>query len=191
MCDYWCNNLWEKRPNHTFSLVFLFDRQDDERLWGFVQRKGNAVIWDNTLRNPILRPMHTLQFAFSAFGFGTNLLLMERVNPVPLPADTHTLVPLHKQHVFFVFFNKYTTTQKQTHSISLTNMDVSAPSQIKHHCSISRSIHLVLSVFVAHPVCCDVLIPTGKLAQNISFINASPGLLGKVWIITLSGRQSL
>lgn len=120
-----------------------------------------------------------MQFAFSAFTFETNFPNVDGVNPVPLPADTHALVPLNK-HVFLLLLNKYTTAQKQTHCISLTNVDVSAPSQIKQHCSISRSIHLVLSVLVAHQECCDVLIPTGKLARNISFIKASPGLPGKV-----------
>lgn len=189
---YWCrgNNLWEETHNHTFSVMFFFDGQKDEHGDSYKGKKGNAVIWDNALRNPILRPTRTLQFAFSAFAFESNLSDVDGVNPIPLPADRHALIPLHK-HVFLLLFNKYPKTQKQTHCISLTNVDVSAPSQIKHHCSISCSIHLVLSVLVAHQGCCGVLIPTGKLARNISFIKASPGLPGKVWIITLSGRQSL
>lgn len=88
---------------------------------------------------------------------------MEIINPVPLPADT--LAPLHKQlHAFFVVCpHNYTTILNQIHSIRLTNVNASVSSQIKHHCSVSSSIHLVLSVSGVHQVCCDVLIPIGKL----------------------------
>lgn len=188
----------------TVTVVFSLDGQKGMQLWQFVQRKRNAVIWDNAPRNPILMPRHTLQFAFSGFRFETSLSDVDGNNKSrpsscrhACPAThTHKKKPLLFLLLLFVCPHNHTTIPMQTHSIRLSNVSVSVSSQIKPHRSVS-SIHLVLSVSGVHQVCSDVLILTGKLTWNTSLKKnqnkpqkASPGFPGKVWIIGLSGRQS-
>lgn len=159
----------------TVTVVFSLDGQKGMQLWQFVQRKRNAVIWDNAPRNPILMPRHTLQFAFSGFRFETSLSDVDGNNKSRPSSCRHACPATHTHKnpcfllllLLFVCPHNYTTIAMQTHSIRLSNMSVSVSSQIKPHRSVS-SIHLVFSVSGVHQVCCDVLILTGKLTWNTS-----------------------
>lgn len=99
-------NLWGETHNPMVTVVFSLDGQKGMQLWQFVQRKRNAVIWDNAPRNPILMPRHTLQFAFSGFRFGTSLSDVDGNNKSRPSSCRHACSTTHakkpKQTCFFV-----------------------------------------------------------------------------------------
>lgn len=165
-------NLWGETHNHMVTVVFSLDGQKGMQLWQFVQRKRNAVIWDNAPRNLILMPRHTLQFAFSGFRFGTSLSDVDGNNKSRPSSCRHAFPAAQTTACFFVVVvvvcpHNFATILNQTQFIRLTNLNISVSSQIKDHCPVSSSIHLVLSVSGVHHVWCDLLIPTGKLTWNI------------------------
>ena len=63
---------------------------------------------------------------------------------------------------------------KGTHRYHCANLDISVIAYFGSQCSISVLIHLVLSVFISHQVCCVLLIPTGNSTCNI-FSEHLPG----------------
>lgn len=143
--------LWLWDTQSTFCFVGAFcNGQKGIKFWQLAQRKEKC--WGNT--EDILQfwsPIYNQWCQFWNLPFGT--LIQE-------------WIPNPKNPCFWFCFVLFAC-HSANGTYQLTNLDISVTAHFRYCRSFSVAIHLVLSVFISHQVCCDIPIPKGKLTCNI------------------------